>query len=293
MKGFKRQTEGSCVCVFCNQLISVDNPICPQCNRKNPSLWGYSRSLRRLGADLGFTKIVIWGCVALYLATLLIDFSNIHSSGLFDLLSPSNLSLVLFGASGAIPVFELGRWWTVLSAGWLHGSLLHILFNLLWINQFAPQVAQAFGSGRLVIIYTTAIVVGSLLSSIAGQVFLGIPILQGAQVTIGASGGLFGLLGALVAYGQITGKFSVKHQALTYVLIMFLFGFIMPNVDNWAHFGGFLGGYLVSILGGMDPRRAESLRHLFLAIACLALTIISILASILHGLLWLTQQFSS
>lgn len=287
MKGFKRQTEGSCVCVFCNQLVSVDNPICPHCDRKNPSLWGYSRSLRRLGADLGFTKIVILGCIALYLGTLLIDFGNIRSSGMFNLLSPSNLSLVLFGASGAIPVFELGRWWTVLSAGWLHGSLLHILFNLLWISQFAPQVAQAFGSGRLVIIYTSSIVVGTLMSSIAGQVFQGTPILQGAQITIGASGGLFGLLGALVAYGQITGRFSVRYQALTYALVMFLFGFIMPNVDNWGHFGGFLGGYLVSTLAGMDPRRTESLRHLFLAIACLALTAISVLASILHGLLWL------
>lgn len=280
---FKRQTNGSCICVFCNQLISVNKPTCPHCGRKNPSLWGYSRSLRRLGRDLGFTAIVTWGCIALYLTTLLSDYRHISNSGMFNLLSPSTLSLQLFGASGARPVFELGRWWTLLSAGWLHGSLLHIAFNLLWIRNLAFEVAQAFGSGRLVIIYTVAIVIGSLLSSLFGYFFQGLPILQGAQVTIGASGGLFGLLGALVAYGQITRNFMVRHQALTYAVVMFLFGFIMPNVDNWAHFGGFLGGYLISRMGGLDPRCREGLRHLFLAIICLALTALSILASIIHG----------
>lgn len=289
MKYFKRQTSGSCICVFCNQLISVTNPTCPHCAHKNPSLWGYSRSLRRLGADLGFTTIVTWGCIAFYLTTLLIDFDNVLSSGMFDLLSPSAYSLELFGASGANPVFRRGCWWTALSASWLHGSLLHIVFNLLWIRQFAPQVAQAFGAGRLVIIYTVSTVISSLLSSLTGQIFRETPIfhiLQGAQFTIGASGGLFGLLGALVAYGQITGRSTVRYQTLTYALVMFLFGFITPNVDNWGHFGGFLGGYLISTTGGIDPRYREGLRHLFLAIVCLSLTAISILASLLYGLLF-------
>ena len=287
MDFFKRQTSGACVCVFCNKLISVTNPTCPHCNQKNPSLWGYSRSLRRLGADLGFTTIVIWGCIILYLATLLVDFGNVRSTGFFNLLLPSNKSLLLFGASGAIPVFTIGSWWTVLSSGWLHGSLWHVVFNLLWIREIAPQVAQAFGTGRLVLIYTVSIVFGSLLSSFTGQVFEGVPILEGSQLTIGASGGLFGLLGALVAYGQITGKFTVKNQALIYALVLFIFGFINPNVDNWGHLGGFLGGYLISRMKGFDPRHGEGLRHLFLAIACLILTAISVLTSVIHGLIYL------
>ncbi len=284
---FKRQTSGACICVFCNKLISVTNPTCPHCTQKNPSLWGYSRPLRRLGADLGFTAIVTWGCIILYLTTLLVDFGNVKSTGIFNLLLPSNKSLLLFGASGAIPVFSLGSWWTVLSAGWLHGSLFHIVFNLLWIRQFAPQVAQAFGTGRLVLIYTVSIVIGCLLTSLTGQIFQGIPILQGSQLTIGASGGFFGLLGALVAYGQITGKSTFSHQALTYALVLFLVGFIMPNTDNWGHLGGFLGGYLISRTKGIDPRYGEGMRHLFLAIACLILTAISVLTSILHGLIYL------
>ncbi|MDV2997322.1 MAG: hypothetical protein N4J56_007027 [Chroococcidiopsis sp. SAG 2025] len=245
---FKRQVNGSCICVFCDRLISVNKSTCPHCDRKNPSLWGYSRSLRRLGKDLGFTAIVTWGCIALYLTTLLIDLGNIRNSGAFDFLAPSPQSLVMFGATGAIPVFELGRWWTLLSAGWLHGDLLHIAFNLLWIRNLAFEVAEAFGSGRLVIIYTVATGIGSLSSSLVGHFFPDVPpIFQGADVSIGASGGLFGLLGALVAYGQITRNLIVRHQALTYAVVMFLLGFIMPNTDNWGHFGGFLGGYLVEL----------------------------------------------
>lgn len=286
---FKPQTNGSCICVFCNQLISVNRPTCHHCGRKNPSLWGYSRSLRRLGSDLGFTAIVTRGCIALYLITLLIDFRKVGILGSLELLSPSRESLLLFGASGAEPVFEKGRWWTVLSAGWLHGGFFHIAFNLLWIRNLAFEVAQAFGSGRLVIIYTVTIVISSSLSSFFGHFFEGVPILQGAEVTIGASGGLFGLLGALVAYGQITGNFTVSHQALTYAIVGFLFGFTRLNVDNWGHFGGFLGGYLISWMDGFDPRRRERMWHLFLAIICLALTALSIIASIIYGVYTLSN----
>lgn len=99
---FKRQTNGSCICVFCNQLISVNKPTCPHCGRKNPSLCGYSRIVRRLGSDLGFTAIVTRGCIALYLATLLSDLGNIdYDIKSLKLLIPSNQSLLQFGASGA------------------------------------------------------------------------------------------------------------------------------------------------------------------------------------------------
>lgn len=261
---------------------------CPYCHRKYPALWGYSQALRRLGFDLGFSEIVIWGCVTLYLATLLVDINNIRSSGLSNFLSPSIHSLFFFGASGALPVFAIGRWWTVLSSGWLHGNFLHIVFNLLWIRKFAPEVAEAFGAGRLALIYTIAIISGSLLSSIAGYMFPGIPLLQGAKITIGASGGIFGLLGALVAYGQISGHFLVRQQALSFAVVVFVFGLIMPNVDNWGHLGGFLGGYWISWTGIANPRHPEGIRHLLLAIACLILTLSSIVASILHGLFFMS-----
>jgi rhomboid protease GluP len=278
---FKRQTSGTCTCVSCNQLISVSSQICPNCNRKNPSLWGYSRVLKGLGADLGFTKIIIGGCLALYLATLLVDLENIQNNGLSNFLSPSITSLWLFGASGSRPVFEWGCWWTLLSAGWLHGSLLHIVFNMAWVNTLALQVVTAFGAGRLVIIYTIAIISGFLASSLAGEYLPSA--FNGSSTAIGASGGIFGLLGAVVAYGQITKDFTVKQEAWTLAIVMFVIGVITPNVDNWGHFGGFVGGFLISKVPGIVPRQPEGLGQIGLAIGCLAITLFSILASIAHA----------
>ena len=74
--------------------------------------------------------------------------------GLGSLLAPSPEMLFRFGASGAIPVFRFDRWWTIFSAGWLHGGLLHIFFNVMWVRQLAPETAELYGPGRTVIIYT-------------------------------------------------------------------------------------------------------------------------------------------
>jgi len=284
---FKRQQDGTCPCLFCGHLIAVQTTPCPHCGQSHPSFWGYAGILRGWGSDCGFSAIALWGCILLYSLTLVTNLRQIENDGLLNLLAPSNLSLLLFGASGAVPVFELNRWWTVLSAGWLHGNLLHILFNLLWVRELAPAVARGFGAARLVIIYTVAVILAALLSSLAGQFLQSLPpFLQGARMTIGASGGIFGLLGALVAYGQRTGNALLGQRAMSYAIALFLLGFVMANVDNWGHLGGFLGGYLICWVGGMDPRQAEGLRHWGLAIACLLLTLLSILASIGHGL-WL------
>lgn len=69
--------------------------------------------------------------------------------------------MFLFGASGAIPIFGFGRWWTPLSAGWLHGGLLHIAFNLMTLRNLAPAVAEeSYGPGRLMILYNVASIGG-------------------------------------------------------------------------------------------------------------------------------------
>jgi rhomboid protease GluP len=277
---FGRQRTGSILCPSCGKLVGVHDEECWNCGRRNPGMWGFASLLRRLGNNFGFASIVTWGCAALYVATLLADPRAIGMNGL-SILAPGSGSLFLFGASGAIPVFAYGRWWTVLSAGWLHGNLLHIVFNLLWIRQLAPVTAELYGASRTVIIYTVASVSGFLLSSWAGFIFGASPIffLRGAAFTIGASAPIFGLLGALVVYGRRGGSSHIGGQAMTYAVILFVFGFVMPNIDNYAHLGGFLGGYAVS--RWLDPLRPERVDHLVAAIICIGLTALSILASIL------------
>ena len=275
---FRRPKTGSIICPSCGKLVGINDEQCYNCGRRNPGMWGLAPLFRRLGQDLGFTSLVTWGCVALYIASLIIDPREIGMRGM-SIMEPSNRSIYLFGASGAIPVFGYGRWWTVLSAAWLHGNLIHIFFNMLWIRQLAPATAELYGSSRTVIIYTASSVVGFLLSSFAGLIFGAIPILGGAQLTIGASASIFGLLGALVVYGRRGGSSHIGGQARTYAIILFVFGFMMPNIDNYAHLGGFLGGYAVA--RWLDPLKPERGNHMVAAIACLALTALSILVSIL------------
>jgi rhomboid protease GluP len=220
--------------------------------------------------------------IGLYLATLVASDNPMGGGGLFNILSPDTRALFLFGASGAIPVFGMNRWWTVLSAGWLHGGLLHIAFNLLWVRQLAPATADLFGPGRMILIYVVGGAAGFLLSSAAGYYLAGVPMLRGAGFTIGASSPIFALLGALVQYGHRTGSSLVRGQALQYAAIMFAFGLFMSGVDNYAHAGGFGGGWLMA--KWLDPMARERVDHLILGLLSLLATALAIVASIIFGL---------
>ncbi len=275
---FGRQKTGSVLCTACGKLVGVRDEVCWNCGRRNPGLWGFGPVLRALGRDLGLTSLVIAVCAILYAIALIMNPRGVTNSGVFGILSPSNESLFLLGASGALPVFGYGRWWTVLSASWLHGNILHIVFNMMWVRQLAPEVVELYGAPRTVIMYTTAGVVGFALSSFAGVV----PIffLRGAQFTLGASASIFGLLGALVYYGRRGGSSHISTQATSMAVILFLFGFMMPNIDNYAHLGGFLGGY--GMAKWLDPLQPEKIDHMIWALACLGATLASILASLFY-----------
>jgi len=281
---FKRQTTGSVVCTSCGQLVGVNDATCYNCGRRNPGLWGFAPALRSLGHDMGFVPFVTGLCVVVYVLMLIMSRGEIQSSGLMNLLAPSTYASLLFGASGSFPVFQLDRWWTVLSASWLHGNLLHIFFNMYWIRMLAPPVGDLYGPGRMVIIYTAAGIAGFVLSSLAGQYLPSLPgFLRGAQLTVGASAPIFGLLGALVYYGRRTGSSAVGGQALQLAIIVGIFGLIMPGIDNYAHAGGFGGGYLMARL--LDPLKPERVDHLLIAVICLAVSVLSIVLSVVHGLL--------
>jgi rhomboid protease GluP len=280
---FKRQTTGSVVCASCGSLVGVNDDRCYSCGRRNPGLWGFGPALRRFGNDLGFINFVVWGCSGLYAAMLLMTVmigGNIAGHSLFSVLAPDGRVAFLFGASGAEPVFYYKRWWTVLTAGWLHGSILHILFNMMWVRQLGPATADIYGPGRMIIIYTIAGVVGFIASSVAGLLLGWMPIwfLRGANLTLGASASIFGLLGALVYYGRRGGSSMVHREAMGYALALFVMGLILPGVDNYAHAGGFAGGYLAGLW--LDPLKPERMDHFFGAAVCLVLTGIAIIASI-------------
>lgn len=285
-----RQKTGSVVCASCGSLVGVNDDKCYTCGRRNPGLWGFGPVLRRFGNDLGFTTAIVYGCAAVYTLSLILTVmmgGNLLGGSLFNILGPDSTAAIALGASGAVPVFRLGRWWTVLSAGWLHGGALHILFNVMMVRQLGPAVGDMFGAARMVIIYTIASATGFFLSSFMAA-YLPIPFFSGGQLTLGASAPIFGLLGALVHYGRRGGSSIVGSTALNYAITMGVFGLIMPGIDNAAHLGGFLGGYLASMW--LDPLKPERMDHFVGAAICLLATALAILASLVTLLPYLFNR---
>lgn len=278
---FARRTSGSVVCPSCGSLVGVRDDKCYSCGRSNPGLWGFGPMLRALGADFGFGPVVIGTCATVYVLTLLLSGNAIQMNGIMSLLAPSTPVLFLFGASGAIPVFKFGRWWTVLSAGWLHASLLHIVLNMYWVRYIGPAMVDIIGPARTVIIYVVAGVVGFALSSCAAAFLPAISFLRGAGFTVGASAPVFGLIGALYHYGR-TSSSLVKQQATYFAVQAIVFGMIFPGIDNYAHLGGFVGGYFTSAF--LNPMTRERGDHMVAALVLLAATFLALAASILTGL---------
>jgi rhomboid protease GluP len=273
----RRQREGSVLCTSCGVLVGVNDDKCYNCGRRNPGLWGFAPALRALGGDLGFVPFVMGACVVIYVLTLLASQGNIGMGGL-GFLAPNPGVLLRFGASGAYPVFELERWWTVLSAGWLHGGVLHILFNMMALRQIGPATAELFGPGRMVIIYISGSVGGFVLSSLAGEYFPRILFLQGSQLTVGASASISALVGAILAYGHRSGSSMARSYANSVIIQLVLIGFLMPAIDNYAHAGGFAAGYVAARL--LDPLKPERIDHIAIALVCLAVSVLSVVVSV-------------
>ncbi len=276
---FQRQKTGSVLCPSCRQLVGVNDEECLNCGRKRPGMWGLTGSLRHLLQGDAFVSVLMWACGAIYLATLAADPSGIRFDGL-AILAPSNVSVWRFGASGVAPVFGLHRWWTPLSAGWLHFGLIHIAFNLLSLRSLGPIVGHLYGPSRTVVIYVASSLSGFLVSSVAGYVFWDAPWpIGGGRSTAGASASVFGLIGAVLYYGRRAGSSPAREQAKQWIVSGLLFGFLLQGIDNWAHLGGLAGGYLASMW--LDPLQEERGNHAVLAIVALALSLGSVILSLL------------
>ena len=290
----KRSNSGSIVCPSCGRLVGVRDEKCLGCGRANPGLWGFAPWLRDIERNFGFMSIVLYGCLAMFGLSLLLAPGEVGFSGIFDLLSPGGGPLMLLGMSGTIPVFQEGRWWTVLSAAWLHGSALHIILNVLWIQRLSEGIRAEhrnyFSMPQLVIVYTVASITGFFMSSLMGLFpFLG-PF-SGAWFTVGASAPLFGLFGALVYFGQLTGNKAMTRYGSQFAILWIVIGFMMGfggidaiRIDNWAHLGGFGGGYLTARILKPNPDLPDDPKHTVIAIACVGVILLSIILSVAHGL---------
>ncbi|MBE41256.1 MAG: rhomboid family intramembrane serine protease [Acidobacteria bacterium] len=264
-----RQTQGSLVCSHCGKLVGINEPTCPFCGAWRPGLYGWAPGLQRLvGHSLDLFSLIVATCVTLYAIALLLQPEAITQlRGMLSILSPGGRALYQLGMTGGL-AWQLGWWWTLFTAIYLHGSLLHIVFNVMWIRNLGPSVTEVFGPARAFVLFNLGGAFGFLVSNVMN----GTP-------TIGASGSIFGLLGALIVYGRRRGSSMMSQQLWQWAIVLFVFGFLMPGINNWAHAGGFAGGWGCAYLMGFIDEQRESTAMVLLALAFIGVTVIGIILS--------------
>ena len=271
-----RRTTGSMLCPGCRKLISVSVPRCPFCGAARPGLWGFGPALSRALGGADPASLIMPVCIGLFVLSLAVDLRALlrFDGGPFGLLSPSSRALRMLGSTAPIDLLT-GRAWTLLTAVYLHGGLLHIVFNMLWTRQLAPEVQRAFGAARFFVIWSVAGAAGFLLSD-------GLPIfgIGSPHPSIGASGSIFGMMGALMVYGTAVGAQMMTRQIRTWAILILVMGFLMPGVDNLAHIGGLAGGWLTATLYRPHLGRREGRASVLLALAFGLVTVAGLVLSV-------------
>lgn len=219
---------------------------------------------------------MIYTNVIMFLISLIYSGKNmILSFNPFYAFTPSMDVLNFLGASGRLPIVKYEAWWSLITANWLHGGLLHILFNMMALKTLAPLVMKEFGLYRMFSIYTLTGISGFLLSYFGG-----------VYITIGASAGLCGLIGAALFFGKSRGGQwgqLVYKQTIGWVVTLVLFGFLIPNINNWGHGGGLLAGIFLGWLFGYNEKRTENNFDKSLAIFFAGITAWLLLKSVVQG----------
>jgi rhomboid protease GluP len=233
------------MCPNCRAFITADDKICPYCqasvgprvvDRRTPA-----DALGGLIPHARFTTMVILLInSALYVATVLYSSKTNGGGFSFDL---DTRTLVLFGAKDPA-IILYGEWWRLITAGFLHGGIMHILMNSWVLFDVGAQVEETFGTSRYLVLYFVSTITGYLASLWWAP----------SVPSIGASAAIMGLVGAMIANSvrdRSSYGIAVRKMYTRWVIYILIFG-LLPffNIDNAAHIGGLAGGFGVGYLAG-------------------------------------------
>src|SRR5579884_810047 len=205
------------MCPNCRAFITTSDRVCPYCDmRLGPPARSRLNTDQILGGMIPqarFTTIIILLInTGLYLAEALNPHAGISQAG----------------ASGPWPI-DSHQIWRLVTAGFLHGGILHILMNSWVLFDLGAEVEQIYGTSRLIVFYFVSTVAGFLVSSKFG-----------GAISVGSSAGIFGLIGAMLAFGvfdhSALGQ-AVKSLYSRWLIYLVVLSFI-PGVDFRAHLGG-------------------------------------------------------
>jgi rhomboid protease GluP len=183
-----------------------------------------------------------------------------HENAFIDL---DSRTLVMFGAKYN-PFLAMGEWWRLVTAGFLHGGIMHIFSNSIGLFLIGADVEETYGTSRMLVIYFCATVLGFYASAVASN-----------SVSVGASAAVFGLLGAMIADGVRRGQgISLRSGYVLWAGFNLVFGFVGGmNIDNAAHIGGLAAGFGIGYLAGTPGRLRSPIEYLWKVAAALCVLI--------------------
>jgi rhomboid protease GluP len=263
------------MCPSCRAFVTANDRVCPYCGTK---MGPRAVDIRQPGAILGglipharFTTILILLVnFGLFIATLIWS-----RGGGNDAFSEA---LLYFGGKYGPAIYQEHQWWRLVTAGFLHGGWLHIGMNSWVLYDLGTQTEEVYGTPRFLVIYFVGTVTGFYMS-----------LLMNPGLSIGASAGLTGLIGAMIAFGVANrasgvGR-AVRDHYVRWVVYILALGFIGGfGTDNWAHIGGLIGGFAVAYVAGtpMPAMREREGMWRVLAAAALLITAYSFLMVYIH-----------
>lgn len=143
------------------------------------------------------------------------------------------------------PFVQLGQYYRLLTGAFIHADLFHLLFNCYALYIIGSQVENYLGKTKYIIIYFLSALSSSLLSMLfAGSNYY----------SVGASGAIFGLMGALLYFGYYYRVYLgnvLKSQIIPLIVLNLIIGFVSPGIDNYGHIGGLIGGVLTTYAVGV------------------------------------------
>jgi membrane associated rhomboid family serine protease len=149
--------------------------------------------------------------------------------------------------SGELGGVAQGEWWRLITASFLHGGILHLLFNMYALYLFGPSLEAAFGHVRFAVLYLLSALGGSAVSYLFAY-----PV----QPSLGASGAVFGILGATLVVSRRL-RYDVRAVAVL-IAINLVLGFVIEGIDWRAHVGGLLTGMAVAYAFAYAPRERRT-----------------------------------
>ena len=172
---------------------------------------------------------------------------------------PTAETLIKMGANNVV-LLKMGQIYRLFTYMFLHGSVIHLLTNMYSLYIIGNEVEQKYGSLRFILIYIISGITGGLLSASISS-----------TISIGASGAIFGILGALLYFGfrfRLYLRESMTRKILPVIFINLAIGFMLSGIDNACHIGGLIGGYLAGMAVSFpgDDKKSDRINGIILLI---------------------------